>query len=364
MSQVRLHHISKSFGSVAALDDVTLDVATGEFMLLLGPSGSGKTTLLRLIGGYERPTRGQIEIDGQDITRLSVYQRHIGMVFQNYALFPHLTVAGNVGFGLEMRGVPKADRQARIDEVLDLVQLWGLGMRYPAQLSGGQQQRVALARAIAYRPALLLLDEPLANLDRRLRDHMRVELKQLQRHIGITTIMVTHDQEESLTLADRIAVLSAGTLAQCGEPQHIYNAPASPFVATFMGDMNMLDGVVESVGPDGARIRIGGVTCLAPALAVRQAGQKITLGVRAERIQIGDAPASPNRFLGVVQLAAYQGQTTQYDIALGAGPDGQNEPTRTVIKVIEPNVAGEMAHTQGEIVQVFWPVSAGVCFGG
>ncbi len=360
MNQVRLHAVSKSFGNTPAVREVSLDVAAAEFVLLLGPSGSGKTTLLRLIGGYEQPTRGSIEINGRDVTRVPVYQRDIGMVFQNYALFPHMTVAENVGFGLDMRNASGADKAARIDESLDLVRLAGYGQRYPSQLSGGQQQRVALARAIAYRPSLLLLDEPLANLDRRLRDDMRVELKQLQRRIGITTIMVTHDQEESLAMADRIVVLNEGRLEQSGEPHRIYNAPTSPFVASFLGEMNLFNGTVASVQADGAHIRISTLTCVALLHAGMHAGNTVTLGIRAERISLNDASNTsdtPNTFDGVIQFATYQGMSTHYHVALHALQDG---PT---VKVIEPNTAGDALHRVGDRVRLSWPVAAGVCFG-
>lgn len=213
---LRLKAVSKLYGETVAVKELTLEVAPGEFLFLLGPSGAGKTTVLRMIGGYEKPTSGSIILGEQDITRLPVHQRDIGMVFQSYALFPHMTVAQNVAFGLKMRHLPKNEITKRVAESLELVELDGLEKRYPRQLSGGQQQRVALARAIVYRPGLLLLDEPLANLDRRLRDTMRVELKRLQRRIGITAIMVTHDQEESLSMADRIALMHQGQLEQAG----------------------------------------------------------------------------------------------------------------------------------------------------
>ena len=284
MQAVRLEAVSKMYGETVAVKDLSLEVADGEFLFLLGPSGSGKTTVLRMIGGYEQPSSGRIEIGGQDVTQLPVHQRNIGMVFQSYALFPHMTVAQNVAFGLKMRHIAKNEIKQRVAEALELVELDGLGQRYPNQLSGGQQQRVALARAIVYRPALLLLDEPLANLDRRLRDTMRIELKQLQRRLGLTTIMVTHDQEESLSMADRVALLYRGSLEQSGSSAEIYNQPASPFVAAFIGEMNVFRGQISQIAGTEYLVQADNFKFRVASDQAARIGDDITVCLRAERI--------------------------------------------------------------------------------
>jgi iron(III) transport system ATP-binding protein len=239
---LQIRHISKAFGKVAALDDVSLDVRAGEFLFLLGPSGCGKTTLLRIIAGLEEPSAGQVLQAGADVTGLPPSRRDFGIVFQSYALFPNLTVAQNIAYGLESRRLPRSEVTARVAEMLALVGLTGYETRYPAQLSGGQQQRVALARALAISPGLLLLDEPLSALDARVRGRLRLEVAALQRRLGVTTIMVTHDQEEALTMADRVVVMERGRIVQAGAPREVYRTPATPFVADFVGLMNFLPG--------------------------------------------------------------------------------------------------------------------------
>ncbi len=238
-----------------ALDGVTLDVAAGEFIALLGPSGSGKTTLLMTIAGFEMPSEGYVRVDGRDVTHLPPNQRNLGMVFQRYALFPHMNVRDNIGFPLRMRGLGEAERRKRAETALATVGLEGYGDRFPAQLSGGQQQRIALARAIVYEPPVLLMDEPLSALDKNLRERMRLEIKRLQKQLGITVVFVTHDQEEALVMADRIAVLDHGQLVQEGPPQALYDRPANAFVAGFLGETNFLPGVVGGTEPDG-RLRL------------------------------------------------------------------------------------------------------------
>ena len=238
---IRLTALAKSFASVAAVDHVDLDIAEGEFFSMLGPSGSGKTTVLRLIAGFEQPTSGTVELFGTDVTHRAPFDRDVNTVFQDYALFPHMTVLENVAYGLRVRGVGKSERLAAARDMLALVRLEGYGDRKPTQLSGGQRQRVALARAVAVKPKVLLLDEPLGALDLKLREQMQVELKQLQRELGITFIFVTHDQEEALTLSDRIAVFNAGRIEQLGTPAELYEKPASPFVAGFVGTSNIFD---------------------------------------------------------------------------------------------------------------------------
>jgi putative spermidine/putrescine transport system ATP-binding protein len=252
-SAISLRGLSKHFGDVAAVDGVDLDIADGEFFSMLGPSGSGKTTVLRLIAGFEQATSGTIRLAGEDVTSKAPFDRDVNTVFQDYALFPHMSVLDNVAYGLRVRGVKKADRRRQAEETLGTVQLAHLADRRPGQLSGGQRQRVALARSIVVRPKVLLLDEPLGALDLKLREQMQVELKQLQRDLGITFVFVTHDQEEALTLSDRVAVFSAGRIVQLGSPQEIYESPRSEYVASFVGTSNIFDAATSSrlLGRDG-----------------------------------------------------------------------------------------------------------------
>jgi putative spermidine/putrescine transport system ATP-binding protein len=256
VSDVRMQGVSKSYGDVAAVDGVDLDIARGEFFTLLGPSGSGKTTTLRLIAGFERPDQGRIELRGVDVSRLPPYARDVNTVFQDYALFPHMTVLENVEYGLRVKGVRRQKRRTQAAEALEMVRLPGFGKRKPAQLSGGQRQRVALARAIVNRPQVLLLDEPLGALDLKLRQEMQIELKRIQRDVGITFIYVTHDQEEALTMSDRLAVFNNGRIEQVGEPAEVYEHPATEFVAGFVGVSNVLerDGRRFTVRPEKIRI--------------------------------------------------------------------------------------------------------------
>src|SRR4051794_10795555 len=241
-SAVRLVNVMRHFGAVRAVDDVMLDVYDGEFFSMLGPSGSGKTTCLRLIAGFEHPTSGQIILHGQDVAKLPPYERDVNTVFQDYALFPHMTVGDNVGYGLMIKKVPKAERAKQVTAMLELVRLPGLADRKPAQLSGGQRQRVALARALINHPSLLLLDEPLGALDLKLRQQMQIELKAIQQQVGVTFVFVTHDQEEALTMSDRIAVFNLGKIEQVGAPAQVYEHPATAFVASFVGISNLLSG--------------------------------------------------------------------------------------------------------------------------
>jgi putative spermidine/putrescine transport system ATP-binding protein len=238
---VRLEDVRKSYGDVAAVDGVDLEIAAGEFFTLLGPSGSGKTTTLRLIAGFERPDGGRIELQGRDVTGVAPYERDVNTVFQDYALFPHMTVADNVGYGLRVKGVRKAERRARVDEALQLVRLPDVGKRKPVQLSGGQRQRIALARSLVNRPRVLLLDEPLGALDLKLRQEMQIELKRIQQEVGLTFVYVTHDQEEALTMSDRLAVFNRGRIEQVGAPAEVYERPATEFVAGFVGVSNVLE---------------------------------------------------------------------------------------------------------------------------
>src|SRR6185436_834709 len=248
MARLEIDRVTKRYGEVHAVRDVTLDVADGEFVVLLGPSGCGKTTTLRVVAGFAEPTSGAVRLGARDITSLPPWKRNAGLVFQSYALFPHLTVAQNVAFGLEMRKVEASEMSRRIADALRLVRLEHLGERLPRQLSGGQQQRVALARALVFRPDVLLLDEPLSNLDAKLRQEVRVEIRELQRRLGLTTVMVTHDQEEALTMADRLVVMNEGSVRQVGSQRDLYERPADRFVAGFVGRSTVLDGAVELPG--------------------------------------------------------------------------------------------------------------------
>ncbi|MFN3643565.1 MAG: ABC transporter ATP-binding protein [Gemmobacter sp.] len=284
MTYLLLRHLEKSFGDTRVVRDFDLAVAKGEFVSLLGPSGCGKTTVLRMVAGFETPSSGTIQIDGEDVTALRVNQRAIGMMFQAYALFPNLTVADNVAFGLRVKGVPRAEREARVAEMLRLIGLPDLGSRFPFQLSGGQQQRVALARALAPRPRVLLLDEPLSALDAKVRVSLRNEIREIQRDLGITTIFVTHDQEEAMAISDRIVVMNGGVAEQAGAPFEIYNQPRTRFVAGFVGTLNMFTATVEEPG---AVMLAGQRVTLADGMAAGRRGDRITLALRPEAIRLG-----------------------------------------------------------------------------
>ncbi len=315
MSRVDVSAASKAYGALKALDDVSVNFIDGEFFGLLGPSGSGKTTLLRAIAGFVDLDAGAISFDGERVESVPVHRRGIGMMFQSYALFPHLTVNENIAFGLDVRGTPKAERDDRVREMLALVRLPGLGGRRPKQLSGGQQQRVALARALITRPKVLLLDEPLGALDRRLRQEMQVELREIQRETGITAIFVTHDQEEALTLSDRIAIINDGRLVQTGKPQEVYEKPLTVFAAQFLGDSNIFRGTAVDGG-----LRLGDGTVIGTAGPC-----KGTAIVRPEKITVRAGQESPrgNVLRGEVLQAIYTGASVTYRIrtvALGDAP--------------------------------------------
>jgi spermidine/putrescine ABC transporter ATP-binding subunit len=318
---VILEGVSKRFGEVHALRRVSLEIHRGEFFALLGPSGSGKSTLLGLIAGFHRATAGRIAIDGVDVTGLPAYARNLGMVFQNYSLFPHLDVRDNVGFGLRMRRRPRAEIAERVDRALRTVRLETFGDRRPTQLSGGQQQRVALARALVIEPKVLLLDEPLAALDKKLRDEMRAELKEIQRATGVTTVFVTHDQEEALALADRVAVMHDGQLEQCGEPDTIYRRPATRFVATFMGDANLDWAVVAEASAERARLEVASAGCLwtVTPSAPLAAGQKVEFYVRPQHLRIATPSPSVAGLRGTVTARAYLGRYTEITVRLASG---------------------------------------------
>jgi len=304
---VALNGVSKRFGETVALDDVSLVVRRGELMTLLGPSGCGKTTLLNLVAGFLVPDHGEIAIDRERVTDLPAFRRQIGIMFQSYALFPHMSVAANVGYGLKMRRRPKAEIARRVDEALELVKLAGLADRRPRQLSGGQQQRVALARALVIRPKVLLLDEPFSALDRNLRGAMQVELKQIQKQLGVTTIFVTHDQSEALSLSDRIAVMTAGRIRQLGTPDEIYRQPSDRFVASFVGDVNVLRARLERINGTVAVVALGEARVDVPSqpLAGASAGSSIDLFLRPEQLSVVEH--GPAAIHGVIAAQIYQG---------------------------------------------------------
>jgi spermidine/putrescine transport system ATP-binding protein len=311
-ADVRLEHVTKRFDDVVAVDDLSLEIPRGSFFALLGPSGCGKTTTLRMLGGFEEPSSGRIELGGRDVTGLPPYRREVNTVFQSYALFPHLSIFDNVAFGLRRKGVARDETRQRVDEMLELVELGGLGRRKPRQLSGGQQQRVALARALVVRPQVLLLDEPLGALDLKLRKQMQLFLKGLQHEIGITFVHVTHDQEEAMTMADAIAVMNAGRIEQLGAPRDLYEHPRTEFVAGFLGVSNLLHGIVA--GPKAVRLDGAGEARVAAELPTQ--GARVAVGVRPEKLILGNAA---NTIEGVVQESAYVGVSTQYVVDTPAG---------------------------------------------
>ena len=322
--EIRLTQLTKLFRDARAVDGVSLDIGSGEFFSMLGPSGCGKTTTLRMIGGFELPTAGRIELRGRDVTLDPPDKRPVNMVFQNYALFPHLDVAANIAFGLRRRKVDSGEIGRRVGEALELVHLAGYGKRKPNQLSGGQQQRVALARALVNRPNVLLLDEPLGALDLKLRKQLQVELKRIQAEVGITFVYVTHDQEEALTMSDRIAVMNRGRVEQVGTPEELYERPATTFVADFIGTTNLLRGVVEGTEADAAIVRLdSGDRCRVLAVD-RSPGQAIDMSLRPESIRIerrnGEVVTDPlDRLDGTVEQVAYLGAGVQYQVRTDAG---------------------------------------------
>ena len=347
MARLDIDRLVKRYGDFFAVKDVSLSVADGEFLVLLGPSGCGKTTTLRMVAGFIEPTAGEVKLGGSNVTLLPPWKRNAGMVFQSYALFPHLTVAQNVAFGLEMRKLPKVEVDKRVEEALALVRLAGFGARLPRQLSGGQQQRVALARALAIRPDVLLLDEPLSNLDAKLRQEVRVEIRELQKQLGLTTVMVTHDQEEALTMADRLVVMNEGAVHQVGTQRDLYERPADRFVAGFVGRTTFLSGTVAN-----NRFRTDGGLDLAV-----EGGPpgKAALSLRPERLEIGPGPIAglDNDLPGTVEFVSYLG--AQIDIHVRLSP-----ADRLVVQIAN---RGGFAPEVGQQVHVGWRASAGQVFG-
>ena len=344
---VTLAGVTKRFGDVTAVESMDLEIRDGEFFSLLGPSGCGKTTTLRMIAGFEFPTEGSVRIKGREMGLEPPNRRPVNTVFQSYALFPHMTVAENVGFGLKMRGVGRSEAAERVARALDQVQLSHRADARPSQLSGGQQQRVALARALVNQPAVLLLDEPLGALDLKLRQAMQLELKELQERVGITFVYVTHDQEEALTMSDRIGVMNEGRLLQVGEPEAIYEHPTSRFVADFIGDINL----VPAVSAGSGLVRLGdGATVAVPGVGA--AGTAVTVALRPERLHLAapgdDVPAGANRLRGLVQRRVYYGDGFSYEVAVAG----------VTLEVRQENTPGLARYEAGSEVDVYWDPSA------
>jgi spermidine/putrescine transport system ATP-binding protein len=350
---VRLSHVSKRFADLVAVDDLTLDIRDGEFFSLLGPSGCGKTTTLRMIGGFEEPTEGLIHLGGRDVTALPAYRRDVNTVFQSYALFPHLNVFENVAFGLRRRGLDRRQIERQVAEMLELVDMPGQQRRKATQLSGGQQQRVALARALVNLPKLLLLDEPMSALDAKLRKQMQIELKGIQREIGITFLYVTHDQEEAMTMSNRIAVMRDGRIEGLGTPEDVYDRPGTEFVASFLGASNLLAGSISERTADVTTIVVtGGTVVHVPTALVGELGpeQPAKVGVRPEKIHIAPtglhAPEPGwNHVTGRVRVSAFTGVGNQYVVD---GPGG------TELSVYAQNIGTDTAPRSGEEVWLSW----------
>jgi iron(III) transport system ATP-binding protein len=325
---VQIDNLSKAFGATRAVDDVTLDIEPGELFFLLGPSGCGKTTLLRCIAGFCIPDRGTIRIGDTDITKLPPHQRNTGMVFQSYALWPHMTVGENVAFGLELRGIAAGERRRRVAEALEMVRMSDRATYKPNELSGGQQQRVALARALVIRPKCLLLDEPLSNLDAKLRLEMRAEIRRICKQAGLTAVYVTHDQKEALSIADRLAILDKGAIRQCGAPQDVYLRPNTRFVANFIGETNFVEGTVVEAGPVRTTVKtaIGLIVSTVKSPEPVHEGASVTISLRPEIIRLGPAPArngvnparsGVNSFQGAGHDTVYLGELAQHQVRVG-----------------------------------------------
>jgi putative spermidine/putrescine transport system ATP-binding protein len=348
--RLTLTRLTKRYPTTTAVDAIDLEVGRGEFLTLLGPSGSGKTTTLMMVAGFTPPSEGEIAVDDHPITGMAPEQRDIGVVFQNYALFPHMTVFDNVAFPLKMRRQPKAAIRAQVGRTLDMVHLTGLGDRLPRQLSGGQQQRVALARALVFDPGLLLMDEPLGALDRNLREQMKLEIKRIHSDVGVTVLYVTHDQEEALTMSDRIALMNRGRIAQLGSAEDLYERPASRFVAEFIGESNLLEGRVESV--DGSPVFVHSVSVRLRVPHNPQAfrpGEPYTFMVRPEKITLGPAGGDATEGLhGTVEAVVYVGEFTRYRVRVAP---------EVVFGVKTPNTHAVLRAKPGDAVRLRWAVA-------
>jgi putative spermidine/putrescine transport system ATP-binding protein len=339
--------VEKNYGSFQAVRRLNLSVGRGEFLTFLGPSGSGKTTTLNMLAGFERPSQGVITLDGKSVDRLPPYDRNIGMVFQNYALFPHMSVADNVAFPLSVRKYPKAEIAPRVTRALEMVKLERFKDRKPTQLSGGQQQRVALARALVFEPALVLMDEPLGALDKKLREHMQIELKQIHEMLGVTIVYVTHDQSEALTMSDRVAIFESGSIVQIGTPDALYNEPATAFVAGFIGENNALDGKVESISNGRCVVALPkGSKVAALAIGDLRPGAPVHLTVRPERIALSNANGqSDNRLQATVDGCIYHGDHQRLLARVASG------------QVLTVKIGPEATMAAGEAIELCWPAS-------
>ena len=339
--------VEKMYGHFHAVRRLNLSIGRGEFLTFLGPSGSGKTTTLNMLAGFERPSQGVITLGGKSVDRLPPYERNIGMVFQNYALFPHMSVADNVAFPLSVRKVAKAEIGPRVTRALEMVRLERFKDRKPAQLSGGQQQRVALARALVFQPTLVLMDEPLGALDKKLREHMQIELMQIHQMLGVTIVYVTHDQSEALTMSDRVAIFESGAIDQIGTPDELYNKPATAFVAGFIGENNALDGVVERVDGDQCLVALPtGLTTTAMNVGDIRAGAPVHLTIRPERIGLsGTSAPSDNRFQATVDGRIYQGDHQRLLARLASG------------QVLTVKIGPEATMAAGEAIDLCWPTA-------
>ncbi len=353
---ISIDGVSKSFGSVQAVRDARIEIRRGEFFSLLGPSGCGKTTLLRMLAGFEAPTEGEIVIDGQPMSAMPAHQRPVNMVFQNYAIFPHLSVAQNIFYGMRKAKLSKGERAALVDEMLEMIKLPGYGARRSHELSGGERQRVALARALIKRPKVLLLDEPLGALDKKLREEMQLELRELQQSVGITFVFVTHDQEEALTMSDRIAVMADGVVLQVDSPARLYEVPASRPVAEFIGTMNFFDGRVEAVEGGTLAVDAGPLGVLRvepgnePAVG---AGDRVAIGVRPEKISLaqGAPEDDANGVRGTLDAAAYLGDRSHFFVRV----DGMEKPVSVAAQNDEHHL-GQAAPTSGGEIWLRWAV--------